>query len=59
MEDFVPSTRRWFDRVYPRDAGEWDACQTVSFLFDKLTVSIMLAVFLWRYKVDYSFNNAK
>ena len=27
-----PSTRRWLDRRNPRDAGEWDACQTISFL---------------------------
>lgn len=26
-----PSTRRWLDRRNPRDAGEWDACQTISF----------------------------
>ena len=31
VEDFVRSTRRWFDRGNPRDAGELDACQTISF----------------------------
>lgn len=26
--DFVPTIRRWYDRGNPRDAGEWDACQS-------------------------------
>lgn len=29
VEDFVRSTRRWYDRGNPRDAGDPDACQTV------------------------------
>ena len=32
MEEYVRSTRRWFDRGNPRDAGEADACQAIAYL---------------------------
>ena len=35
MEEFVRSTRRWLDRGNPRDAGEADACQITSCLFEE------------------------
>ena len=29
--DFVPTTRRWYDRGKPREMqGKWDACQSLS-----------------------------
>lgn len=28
--DFVPTTRRWYDRRNPRDAGDWYACQSTN-----------------------------
>nr|DAR29385.1 MAG TPA: hypothetical protein [Caudoviricetes sp.] len=33
VEKFVRSTRRWYDRGNPRDAGETDACQITSCIF--------------------------
>lgn len=31
MVDFVQTTRRWYDRGNPRDAGDLDACQSPSY----------------------------
>ena len=30
MVNFVRTTRRWYDRGTPRDAGESDACQIIA-----------------------------
>lgn len=39
-----PSTRRWFDRRNPRDAGEWDACQAISFYISKQKMYNILTI---------------
>lgn len=33
MVNFAPTTRRWYDRGNPRDAGERGACQRILTLF--------------------------
>lgn len=56
----MASTRRWFDRGNPRDAGEWYACRTVSidcdiFLYYSILclISYSVLIITISYKVSF------